>query len=118
MWTKQWSQECGLLFLDRQIPIHEDNQSCFNAAKGDCNLNNKRMKHINIQLHFIKEAISNGFAELIYTPTYSMLADFLTKSVGRVTLTRALNSLGVLKLGYRRMLKIKISTKSDPVFVP
>ncbi|MBW0556105.1 hypothetical protein O181_095820, partial [Austropuccinia psidii MF-1] len=86
MWLKQWGKECSLLSLDRPIPIHKDNQSCINAAKGDCNLNNKRMKHINIQLHFIKEALSNGFSELVYTPTSNMLADFLTKSVGRVTL--------------------------------
>ncbi|MBW0535083.1 hypothetical protein O181_074798 [Austropuccinia psidii MF-1] len=101
MWLKQWGEECGLLSLDKPIPIHEDNQSCINTAKGDCNLNNKRMKHINIQLHFIKEALSNGFAELIYTPTSNMLADFLTKSVGRVTLSRSLDSLGVLRLGDR-----------------
>ncbi|MBW0521419.1 hypothetical protein O181_061134 [Austropuccinia psidii MF-1] len=101
MWLKQWGEECGLLSLDKPIPIHEDNQSCINAAKGDCNLNNKRMKQINIQLHFIKEALSNSFAELVYTPTSDMLADFLTKSVGRVTLSRSLDSLGVLRLGDR-----------------
>ncbi|MBW0537724.1 hypothetical protein O181_077439 [Austropuccinia psidii MF-1] len=87
MWLKQWGKECSLLSRDRPIPIHKDNQSCINAAKGNCNLNNKRMKHIAIQLHFIKEALSNGFAELVYTPTSNMLADFLTKSVGRVTLS-------------------------------
>ncbi|MBW0491559.1 hypothetical protein O181_031274 [Austropuccinia psidii MF-1] len=101
MWLKQWGKECSLLSLDRPIPIDEDNQSCINAAKGNCNLNNKRMKRINIQLHFIKEALSNGFGELVYTPTSNMLADFLTKSVGRVTLSCALDSLGVLRLGDR-----------------
>ncbi|MBW0509460.1 hypothetical protein O181_049175, partial [Austropuccinia psidii MF-1] len=87
--------------LYKPIPVHEDNQSCINAAKGDCNLNNKRMKHIDIQLHFIKEAISSSFIKLVYTPTSDMLADFLTKSIGRINLSRALNSLGVLRLGER-----------------
>ncbi|MBW0544488.1 hypothetical protein O181_084203 [Austropuccinia psidii MF-1] len=99
MWLKQWSQECSILTVDNPIPVHEDNQSCINAAKGDCNLNNKRMKHIDIQLHFIKEAISSSFIKLIYTLTSDMLANFLTKSVGRANLSRALNSLGVLRLG-------------------
>ncbi|MBW0523127.1 hypothetical protein O181_062842 [Austropuccinia psidii MF-1] len=101
MWLKQWCQECGILTVDKPIPIHKDNQSCINAAKRDCNLNNKRMKHIDFQLHFIKEAISSNFADLVYTPTSDMLADFLTKSVGRITLSRALDSLGILRLGER-----------------
>ncbi|MBW0479361.1 hypothetical protein O181_019076 [Austropuccinia psidii MF-1] len=101
MWLKQWCQECGILTVNNPIPVHEDNQSCINAAKGDCNLNNKRMKHIDIQLHFIKEAISSSFVELVYTPTSNMLADFLTKSVSRTSLSRALDSLGVLRLGER-----------------
>ncbi|MBW0581129.1 hypothetical protein O181_120844, partial [Austropuccinia psidii MF-1] len=115
MWLKQWCQECGILTADKLIPVHEDNQSCINSAKGDCNLNNKRMKHIDIQLHFIKEAISSSFVELVYTPTSNMLADFLTKSVNRTSLSRALDSLGVLQLEERGMLKIKILTKSDLV---
>ncbi|MBW0483591.1 hypothetical protein O181_023306 [Austropuccinia psidii MF-1] len=101
MWLKQWCQECAILMVDKPIPIHEDNQSCINAAKGDCNLNNRRMKHINIQLHFIKEAISSNFADLVYTPTSDMLANFLTKYVGKTTLSWVLNSLGILRLGER-----------------
>ncbi|MBW0461886.1 hypothetical protein O181_001601 [Austropuccinia psidii MF-1] len=101
MWLKQLVQKCGLLLLDRPIPIHKDSQSCINYAKCDCNPNNKRTKHINIQLHFIKEAISNGLAELIYTPTSDMLANFLTKLVGRVTLTHAFDSIGILQPGDR-----------------
>ncbi|MBW0543285.1 hypothetical protein O181_083000 [Austropuccinia psidii MF-1] len=96
MWLKQWCQECGILMVDKLIPIHKDNQSCINATKGNCNLNNKRMKHIDIHLHFIKEAISSSFIKLVYTPTSNILADFLTKSVGRANLSQALDSLGIL----------------------
>ncbi|MBW0535142.1 hypothetical protein O181_074857 [Austropuccinia psidii MF-1] len=81
MWLKQWCHECDLLQLDNPIPVHEDNQSCINVVKGNCNLNNKRMKHVNIQLHFIKEAVKNNMINLIYTPTADMLADFLTNPV-------------------------------------
>ncbi|MBW0509713.1 hypothetical protein O181_049428 [Austropuccinia psidii MF-1] len=98
MWLRQWCGECDILQLNNPIPVHEDNQSCINVVRGDCNLNNKRMKHINIQLHFIKEAVRNNIIKLIYTPTADMLADFLTKSVSRPILARALNSLGVLSL--------------------
>ncbi|MBW0491793.1 hypothetical protein O181_031508, partial [Austropuccinia psidii MF-1] len=78
LWLRKWSCECHLLPFDSAIPVHEDNQSCINTANGDCNLNNKRMKHVDIQLHFIKEAIRDSVVNLIYTPTSLMLADFLT----------------------------------------
>ncbi|MBW0556987.1 hypothetical protein O181_096702 [Austropuccinia psidii MF-1] len=48
LWLKQWSRECHLLPLDSAIPVYEDNQSCINTANGDCNLNNKRMKNVDI----------------------------------------------------------------------
>ncbi|MBW0557405.1 hypothetical protein O181_097120 [Austropuccinia psidii MF-1] len=101
MWLQQWCQECGILLVDKLIPIYEDNQSCINTAKGHCNLNNKRMKHINIKLHFIEEAISLNFDGLVYTLTSDMFADFLTKYVGKATLACALGSLRFWRLGER-----------------
>ncbi|MBW0461202.1 hypothetical protein O181_000917 [Austropuccinia psidii MF-1] len=108
IWLKQWGQECGLFREMSSIPIHEDNQGCINTINGDCSVNNKRMKHVDIQLHFIKEAVQNGVFKIIYTPTSQMLADFLTKSVNRSILAQCLLSLGILSLGVRGMSKIKI----------
>ncbi|MBW0491333.1 hypothetical protein O181_031048 [Austropuccinia psidii MF-1] len=56
------------------------------------------MKHVNIQLHFVKEAIESSSIRLVCTPTQAMLANFLTKSVNCVTLRASLSSLGVLVL--------------------
>ncbi|MBW0529850.1 hypothetical protein O181_069565, partial [Austropuccinia psidii MF-1] len=78
MWLRQWATECQIHDFSQAIPVHEDNQSCINTASGNCNLNNKRMKHVNIQLHFIKEIVQSSQIKLIYTPTDGMLADFLT----------------------------------------
>ncbi|MBW0474738.1 hypothetical protein O181_014453 [Austropuccinia psidii MF-1] len=113
LWLRQWAQECAVFHSVTPIPVYEDNQSCINAANGDCNINNKHMKLINIQLHFIKEEIRSSIIQLNYTPTSSMLADFLTKSVSHPALSRALATLDVLQLGVRRMLKIiSIQTKT------
>jgi hypothetical protein len=38
-------------------------------------------KHINVQYHYIHEAISNQEIELMYTPTTENLADILTKAL-------------------------------------
>ncbi|MBW0534400.1 hypothetical protein O181_074115 [Austropuccinia psidii MF-1] len=105
LWLRQWCHECDLLVDDSAIPIYEDNQSCINTANGDCNLNNRRMKHVDIQLHFIKETVRSSIVRLIYTPTSSMLADFLTKSVNRPILSRSLLSLRVVGLGVRGDVK-------------
>ncbi|MBW0538331.1 hypothetical protein O181_078046, partial [Austropuccinia psidii MF-1] len=99
LWLRQWCQECGLAHSDGPIPVHEDNQGCINTANGDSNVNSRRMKHVDIQLHFVKEAIKCGRIQLRYTPSKEMLADFLTKSVPKPVLIHALDSLGVFRLG-------------------
>ncbi|MBW0484919.1 hypothetical protein O181_024634 [Austropuccinia psidii MF-1] len=48
LWLRQWAQECAILHLTTPIPIYEDNQSCIKVANGNCNINNKRMKHTTI----------------------------------------------------------------------
>ncbi|MBW0571605.1 hypothetical protein O181_111320 [Austropuccinia psidii MF-1] len=101
LWFRQWCQQADLFHFDSAITVWEDNQSCIKTANGNCNLNTKRMKHVDIQLHFVKEAVQNQLIELRYAPTLDMLADFLTKAVPKLTLQRALKALGVLRLGLR-----------------
>ncbi|MBW0529258.1 hypothetical protein O181_068973 [Austropuccinia psidii MF-1] len=113
LWLRQWAQECAIFHSVTPIPIYEDNQSCIKVANGDCNINNKRMKHVDIQLHFIKEAIRSSVIQLNYTPTSSMLANFLTKSVLCPALSRALSALGVLRLGVRGDVEIHLNTDQD-----
>ncbi|MBW0478383.1 hypothetical protein O181_018098 [Austropuccinia psidii MF-1] len=92
LWFQQWYQEADILHFKSTITVWEDNQSCIKTANGKCNLNTKRMKHVEIQLHFVKEEIKNQLIELCYAPTSDMLADFLTKAVRMLTLQRALKA--------------------------
>ncbi|MBW0524276.1 hypothetical protein O181_063991 [Austropuccinia psidii MF-1] len=94
LWLTQWCQESGILQSLEPIPVYEDNQGCINMANGDSNVNGKGMKHVDIQLHFVKEAVKAGRIQLQYTPSKDMFADFLTKAVPKPVLTHALNSLG------------------------
>ncbi|MBW0492435.1 hypothetical protein O181_032150 [Austropuccinia psidii MF-1] len=105
VWFQQWCDECSLYQNSLPIPVHEDNQSCINTVEGHSNVNHKPMKNIDIQLHFIKEFAEKSVIQLIYTPTNLMLADFLTKSVSRPTLSCSLDSLGVLHLGVKGGVK-------------
>ncbi|MBW0523331.1 hypothetical protein O181_063046 [Austropuccinia psidii MF-1] len=64
LWFRQWCEEANLFVFTNPILIFKDNQSCIKTANGDCNINNKHMKHIDIQLHFIKEAIQSNWVQL------------------------------------------------------
>ncbi|MBW0565721.1 hypothetical protein O181_105436, partial [Austropuccinia psidii MF-1] len=109
LWLKQWCQESGLTLPNGPIPVHEDNQGCINTANGDSNVNGRRMKHVDIQLHFVKEAVKCRRIQPRYTPSKKMLADFLTKSVPKPVLIHALDSLGVPCLGVRGVLEIRLT---------
>ncbi|MBW0569849.1 hypothetical protein O181_109564 [Austropuccinia psidii MF-1] len=105
LWFCQLCQEANILLLNTAITIWEDNQSFINIANGNCNFNNKRMKHVDIQLHFMKEEIQSNLITLQYAPTTEMLADFLTKSVPKPTLVWALAKLRIFRLGVRGDVK-------------
>jgi hypothetical protein len=87
--------EIGLVTSDAPTVVHEDNQGCIAVANFDANTNSRRMKHVEIQLHFIREVVKTGKIVLQYTPTHEMLADFLTKLVPRPALRKSLNKIGV-----------------------
>ncbi|MBW0501419.1 hypothetical protein O181_041134 [Austropuccinia psidii MF-1] len=99
LWFKQFSEEINILKMTRAIPVHEDNKGCIDTANSDCNTNTRHMKHINIQLHFIRDLIENKIIKLTYTPTTNMLADFLTKSVSRPAIRNAMQELKLLMTG-------------------
>ncbi|MBW0538229.1 hypothetical protein O181_077944 [Austropuccinia psidii MF-1] len=93
IWFKQFCKEVNIFDENNAIIVHEDNQGCIDTANSDSNTNARRMKHIDIQLHFIWEMIEDKKIKLVYTPSSNMLADFLTKSVSRPALKRAMQSL-------------------------
>ncbi|MBW0589642.1 hypothetical protein O181_129357, partial [Austropuccinia psidii MF-1] len=105
LWLKQWCEEAKILNTSQPIITWEDNQSCINIANNDCNFNNKRLKHVDIQLHFIKEIVKARTIILNYKPTKEMLANFLTKSINRGELTHSLELLGLRQLGERGSVK-------------
>jgi len=63
----------------RSIVIKEDNQSANAIAKNS--VSHARTKHIDVKIHFVREALSNGSTELTYCPTEQMVADLSTKPI-------------------------------------
>ncbi|MBW0523807.1 hypothetical protein O181_063522 [Austropuccinia psidii MF-1] len=98
---RQWCREANIFDFVDPITVFDDNQSCIKTETGNRNLNHRRMKHIDIQLHFVKEAIDACYICLKYVLTIQMLADFLKKSVPQPKLVGSLVPLGVLRLRVR-----------------
>ncbi|MBW0540859.1 hypothetical protein O181_080574 [Austropuccinia psidii MF-1] len=106
LWFQQFCVEVNITHSLQPMKVYEDNQGCIDTANSDCNANTRRMKHIEIQLHFIRDAIKNSKISLTYTPTSRMLADFLTKSVCKPAICRAMKGLNLLRLGEKGDVKV------------
>jgi hypothetical protein len=62
---------------DEPTVIMEDNQACI--AMSNNPITHKRMKHIDVRFHFVREKVESKEVELVYIPTQHQLADILTK---------------------------------------
>jgi hypothetical protein len=67
--------------------LHQDNQGAIKIAKNFTS--NKRTKHIDIKYHFVKEKIQTKEIHLKYKSTEKMIANCLTKPVGKQIIDRA-----------------------------
>jgi hypothetical protein len=64
------------------IVIYEDNQSAINLSLNPVHSN--RSKHIDVRFHAIRDAIAQKHVDVEYLPTAEMIADIMTKSLGRI----------------------------------
>lgn len=76
--------------------VYVDNQGCIDLARNG--VVNKRTKHIDIRFHFTREALRDKAVQLQYCSTEDMVADMLTKALGRVKLARFRGDCGLLPL--------------------
>jgi hypothetical protein len=66
--------------------LFQDNQGAIKIGRNF--MSNKRSKHIDIKIHFIQNYIQDKQIKLEYMPTSEMIADCLTKPVGKIILER------------------------------
>ncbi len=78
-----------LLQLSLKYPIRilNDNQSALKLANDRQQAYLPRMKHYDIKLHHMRDAVAAGHISLHYCPTEHMIADMLTKALARPKLT-------------------------------
>ena len=113
LWLRQLRIKIGISSDLLPNVVHEDNQDCIAVANFEANTNSKQMKHVEIQLHFIREVIEDSKIVLQYTATKDMLADFLTKSIPCPALLRLLADIGLLRLEERGGVGTQVSSSSS-----
>ena len=74
-----------------------DNQGCIALAKNP--KHHSRTKHIDVQHHFIREKIEEEEIYLVYCPTEHMVADVLTKALGKERHQTMCKAMGIEAIG-------------------
>ena len=82
LWFRQILEELGIPQPPSTI-VNEDNQSCIAFAANESVRG--RARHIEIDIHVVRELVQRQVLSLKYCPTSEMRADILTKSLGKVS---------------------------------
>lgn len=82
-----------ILEINDPVLVFSDNQSAEKLSRNPAF--HARTKHISVRGHFIREAIKDGFVQVMYKPTELMVADYLTKSVNSSKFEFCRSHLGV-----------------------
>ena len=91
VWLKLLLKEMGLP-LESSVKFLCDNQATISIAKNP--VYHDRIKHLEIDRHFIREKIEDKSITVEYTPTSLQTADILTKALPRVIFDKFTGSWG------------------------
>jgi hypothetical protein len=95
-WLRQLLQEMHLP-LKRATVVFCDNVSAVYLSSNP--VNHQRTKHIEIDLHFVRERIAAGAVRVLHVPTSSQYADIFTKGLSSSVFTEFRSSLNVFPYG-------------------
>lgn len=75
------------------IPLYVDNEGAEALAKNPTH--HSRTKHIHTRYHFVRECVQQGNVKIGHVKSSDMLADLLTKPLGKIQLERQRARLGI-----------------------
>ena len=96
IWLRNLLWEFGYSFPTPST-LHIDNMSAVSVAKNP--EHHGRMKHLDLQFFWLREAVSDGAIAVSHVPTTLMPADILTKALGRNKTKDCWRLLGMMKSG-------------------
>ncbi|KAL0301601.1 UNVERIFIED_CONTAM: Retrovirus-related Pol polyprotein from transposon RE1 [Sesamum radiatum] len=95
LWLKNLLKELGFMY-DDPVPIHCDNQAAIHIASNP--VFHERTKHIEVDCHFVREAIMSQKIYTPFTPSSEQRADIFTKALGRKQFDVLCNKLGMIDI--------------------
>jgi hypothetical protein len=95
-WLRQLLGELHSL-IHRTTLVYYDNVSAIYLSTSP--VQHQRMKHIEIDLHFIHDKVAAGVVRILHMPTTSQYADIFTKGLPTSVFTEFRSSLNVLQRG-------------------
>ena len=99
IWLKKLFIELQLMNQGSSTLVYEDNMSCIKVSKNDSS--HGRMKHVDIKYHFIRDQVEKKEINIQYCKTTDMIADLLTKSLGKHQFILFRDLMGVKELRFR-----------------
>ena len=95
IWLNRLLEELRVL-SKHPLVLYCDNQAAISIAKNP--VHHDRTKHVEIDRHFIKEKIEEGFFKVSFIPTNCQTADILTKALARVNHEDLTEKLGMINI--------------------
>jgi hypothetical protein len=92
IWENKFLEEIGI--KTNKPLLHQDNQGTIALANNP--IQHARTKHIDVRHYFMKDAVQKNLVTLQYCPTQEMVADVLTKHLGRVKFEEFRKSMGIV----------------------
>jgi hypothetical protein len=92
IWLQYLLQDLGMSKYKPTV-LFCDNQGAISLAKNPTNHTNT--KHVDVQLHFIRDHVEKGTINVEYCPTEDMLTDLMTKGLARDRHAKLLGLMGV-----------------------
>jgi len=81
------------------VELRVDSKSALALAKNP--VFHERSKHIRVRYHFIRSCLEEGSVRANYINTQDQLADFLTKSLGRVKFQELRARIGMAQIPHK-----------------
>lgn len=97
LWLKMFLEELGMK-TDGPITNYCDNRAAISISHNP--VHHDRVKHVEVDRHFIKEKVDEGILKIQYVHTTEQTADILTKPLFRPLFEKFTNKLGMFNLYY------------------